>query len=164
MLQKILATAAAMMLLITPSIASDRSEVAQIAREYMNHYSAANMEAMEEFLAEEVIFSDPTAMGPNIDADGIYHEGRDEAVAALREFVESAHPIELGFIWDIVFESNGRVVFIGEVNALYPTEKEGQVFRWRSPQVTVVTIRDGKVVRHVDYANYAVPDRSLLSR
>jgi len=161
-MQKWFIAVAVTMLLITPSTAEDMSDSEKIAREYMNQYSAVNLEMMESYLAEDVIFSDPTAMGPDIASDGIYHEGRDEALAALREFVENAHPIELGFIWDTVFESNDRVVFIGEVNALYPTEKKGQVFRWQSPQVTVLTLREGKIIRHVDYANYATPDLSLL--
>ena len=51
---------------------------------------------------------------------------------------------------------------MGEVNALYPTETEGQTFRWHAPQVTVITVRDGQVIQHQDYANYASPDQSLL--
>ena len=80
----------------------------------------------------------------------------------LRSFSASYNPIELGFEWDTVFESNGRVVFMGHVNALYPARTEGQNFRWRAEQVTVVTVRDGVVIRHDDYANYANPEQGLI--
>lgn len=135
-----------------------------IAREYMAHYSVVDIDAMQTYWADDVVFSDPTALGPNTGPDGLQFESGEAAAAMLREFVEQNNPIELGFVWDTVFESNGRVVFMGEVNALYPTQTEGQIFRWRAPQVTVITIRDGQVVSQVDYADYDDADRSILVR
>ena len=82
--------------------------------------------------------------------------------ALLQDFVDQYHPIELGFVWDDVFESNSRVIFIGHVNALYPTQDPAQRFRWRSQQVTVVTVEDGRVVEHRDYANYPGAEQGLV--
>ena len=142
--------------------AQEMSEAEQLAREYMEHYSAVDWDAMEAFLAEDAVFADTTAMGPDYGEDGVMYEGRDEVMASLRSFSARYNPIELGFEWDTVFESNGRVVFMGHVNALYPARTEGQNFRWRAEQVTVVTVRDGKAIRHDDYANYATPEQGLI--
>jgi hypothetical protein len=142
--------------------AQEMNETERFARAYMEHYSAVDWDTMEGYLAEDVVFADPTAMGPDYGEDGALYEGREAVMEALRSFSASYNPIELGFEWDTVFESNGRVVFMGHVNALYPARTEGQNFRWRAEQVTVVTVRDGVVIRHDDYANYANPEQGLI--
>ncbi|WP_291843858.1 nuclear transport factor 2 family protein [Maricaulis sp.] len=133
-----------------------------IALTYMSHYSDVDWDAMEALLAEDVVFRDPTAESPELGAAGIAGNGRDAMMSLLRAFSETYHPIELGFEWDKVFTSNSRVVFVGHVNALYPAQEEGQVFRWRSEQVTVITVRDGLVVEHQDFANYVSPEQGLI--
>lgn len=153
---------AAIALFATGALAQPAPGAEHIAREYMAAYSAVDWDTMEGFLAGNAVFDDPTALGEDIGVDGLHHEGREAMMTALRAFADTYHPIELGFVWDTVFESNGRVVFMGEVNALYPTETEGQTFRWHAPQVTVITVRDGQVIQHQDYANYASPDQSLV--
>lgn len=162
MLRTLLLTALAALLTAAPAAAQDMSAAERTARTYMAHYSALELEAMAALLAEDVDFADPTALGDGIGPDGFAHHGRDETIELLQGFVDQFNPIELGFEWDYVFESNGRVVFMGHVNALYPTEAEGQVFRWRAEQVTVLTVRDGRIVRHIDYANYAGPQTGLV--
>lgn len=134
----------------------------ELARTYIDHYSRLDWDAMEALMAEDVVFSDATAQGEGIGADGLHHEGRAETMQALRDFSARYNPIELGFVWDDIFESNGRVVFIGHVNATFPTEDPGEVFRWRARQVSVVTVRDGLVVQHDDFANYATPEQSVI--
>jgi hypothetical protein len=157
-----LSAIAAIALFATGALAQPAPGAEHIARDYMAAYSAVDWGAMEGFLAETAVFEDPTALGEDIGVDGLYHAGRDATLTALRAFADTYHPIELGFVWDTVFESNGRVVFMGEVNALYPTETEGQTFRWRASQVTVITVRDGQVIHHQDFANYTAPDQSLV--
>lgn len=138
------------------------SAAESLAREYMVHYSAFDLDAMETYLAEDVIFSDPTALGEGLGEDGLYHEGRAHTMEALREFDAQYGVLELGFEWDTVFESNGRVVFTGHVNARYPTQDPDQHFRWRAEQVTVITVRDGQIIRQDDFANYAGPDQGMV--
>jgi ketosteroid isomerase-like protein len=145
-----------------PVAAQDMSEAEALARDYMVHYSAADWDGMEPYLAEDVVFSDPTALGEDAGPDGYLFESRAAAMAALRDFDARYNPIELGFEWDTVFESNNRVVFIGHVNARYPTEDPDQHFRWRAEQVTVLTVRDGQIVRQHDFVNYAAPERGLV--
>ena len=135
----------------------------EIARTYMAHYSNLELDAMEAMLADDVAFRDPTAETEEHGFDGLTSAGRDAMMGLLREFVETYDPIELGFEWDQIYTSNSRVIFIGHVNALYPTQTEGQNFRWRSDQVSVVTVRDGMVVRHDDFANYATPEQGMIA-
>ena len=139
------------------------AEAEAVARAYMALYSAVDWDGMEALLAENVRFRDTTAQSPDVGPDGYAEDSRDGMMAELRTFGETYNPIELGFEWDQVFTSNSRVVFIGHVNALYPTETPDQNFRWRAEQVTVITVRDGLVVSHQDFANYAHPEQGLVA-
>ncbi|WP_420430354.1 nuclear transport factor 2 family protein [Hyphobacterium sp.] len=123
-----------------------------IINAYMAAYSAADFDAMEPFMAEDVVFSDPTATG--LGEAGLLHHGRAETMAAVRDFAAEYNPIALNFEWDTVFESNDRYVFMGSVNALYPVEEDGMVYRWSAPQATVIRLRDGLVVEQFDFADY----------
>jgi ketosteroid isomerase-like protein len=144
-------------LFAAPSLAQDSDPEADAANQaiidaYMAAYSAADFDAMERFMAEDVVFTDPTAVG--MGETGLLHHGRDEIMAALREFDAQYNPIGLNFAWDTAYESNDRYVFMGRVNATYPVEQEGMVFRWSAPQTTVIHLRDGRVVEQFDFVDY----------
>lgn len=127
---------------------------------YMAAYSAADFEAMAPFMAEDVVFSDPTATG--LGEAGLLHHGREEIMTALREFDQQYNPIALNFEWDTTYESNGRYVFMGRVNATYPVEQDGMVFLWSAPQTTVIHLRDGLIVEQFDFADYEGAEQSLV--
>ena len=160
MLRTILISAA-LVLTGASAHAQEMSEVETVARAYMDAYSELDWPAMERFLAEDVIFADETSTDPE-HPGGIDLVGRDALRQTLDDFIAQYNPITLGFEWDTVFESNSRVVFIGHVNALYPTLDPAQRFRWRSQQVTVVTVEGGRVVEHRDYANYPGAEQGLI--
>jgi len=146
--------AAAVLLIGAPVLAQDHDEIERLARDYMEHYAAADWDAMAPMMAEDILFWDPTAVTDHTAEAGVRHEGREATLQALRAFSERYHPITLGFQWETVFESNGRVVFIGRSDARYPMDAPGRQFRWSAPQVTVLTMRGGLVVRHEDFADY----------
>lgn len=127
---------------------------------YMAAYSAADFEAMEGFMAEDVVFADPTATGQG--ETGLLHHGRDEIMTALREFDAQYNPIGLNFTWDTVFVSNNRYVFMGRVNATYPVEQDGMVFQWSAAQTTVIHLRDGLIVEQYDFADYEGAQQGLV--
>lgn len=162
MIRMMLGAAALSAALAGTANAQATTDAEELARTYMSHYSRIDWNAMEALMAEDVVFSDVTAQGEGIGPDGLHHEGRAETMQALRDFSAQYNPIELGFVWDDIFESNGRVVFIGHVNAIFPTGDPGEVFRWRARQVSVVTVRDGLVVQHDDFADYATPEQSVI--
>ncbi|WP_417476616.1 nuclear transport factor 2 family protein [Maricaulis sp.] len=157
-----LAALATLIALSANAGAQDVADAESVARAYMAAYSAVNLDAMEPLMAANMVFDDPTALGEGVGPDGIHRDGRDASLAMLREFITAYDPIELGFVWDTVFTSNDRVIFTGHVNALYPTATEGKHFRWRADQVSVITVRDGLVVHHQDFANYAAPEQGLV--
>lgn len=148
-------------LLASTALAQDDAAERAIVDAYMAAYSAADFDAMEEFMAEDVVFSDPTATDQG--ETGLLHHGRDEVMAALRSFAAQYQPLALGFEWTTVFESNDRYVFMGRVNATYPVEQEGMVYRWSAAQTTVVHLRHGKVVRQDDFADYEGAEAGLVA-
>lgn len=146
----------------TPAQADTVSPAEDLARTYMDYYASVDWDAMEPFLAEDVVFSDPTVIDDSLGATGLHETSREAMMALLRSFGTEYNPIELGFDWHTVFESNGRVVFMGHVNARYPTENPDQHFLWRAEQVTVITVQNGEIIRQDDFANYAGAQQSLV--
>ena len=159
---RIMVFATAMMLAAPPALAQDTGEAETVARAYMDAYSQVHWDGMAALMADDIVFADNTATGTD-NPDGIETEGRAALLEMLAGFEAQHHPIELGFVWDTIFSSNDTVVFIGHVNALYPTEDPAQRFRWRSQQVTAITVRDGLVVEHRDYANYPGAEQGLVT-
>lgn len=166
-MKRLIAALAALILLPAAALSQDAapemSETEQIARTYMDAYSRVDWDAVEALMHEEIDFRDPTALGEGLGADGLVHQGREDTMEALREFGAAYNPLGLNFEWDVIFESNGRVVFMGHVNATYPTDQEGQVFRWRAAQATVLELQDGQVIRHLDFADYAHAEQGLVA-
>jgi ketosteroid isomerase-like protein len=139
------------------AIAGEPSAAARIARDYLTAYSAIDTATMARLLSSDAVFADQTAPksegGPHLIA------GRDAFLAKLKTFGLER------IVYDVTtsFESNGRNVFIGRVSAYYP-QKDGTRLRWHSDIVTVVTVEDGKVVRHDDYANYTGAQQTVEKR
>lgn len=135
--------------------AGELSGAERLARDYLAAYSAVDTAAMARLLATEAVFADQTARP----ADGgpIVFNGRDTFLNQLKTYGLSRLEYELAD----VFESNGRVVFIGRVNAFYPRETGGTL-RFRSRIVTVITIEAGKVARHEDFADYTNAEKAVL--
>jgi ketosteroid isomerase-like protein len=130
----------------------ESSEAEEIAREYVSAYSAADWDAMALLMADDFVFMDrtsPVIGGEEFDKDG--------TLAMLEEYETRGRIVGLFLDFPRVFSSNGVVVFSGHVNALSLTSDPDYGVRWRAEQVLIVTVRDGQVVRHDDYANYAQP-------
>ena len=141
--------------------AGESSAVEQVARAYMQAYSDANWDAMAPYMGDEYVLIDRTNPDPEFQPE---HRGRDTALAMMRAFGRDQGVIELGFEFPTVFESNNIVVFSGFVNVHAAPPGVDYAYRWRAEQVTVLTIRDDRVVRHEDYANYRTPTTTRLPR
>jgi len=135
--------------------AGEPSSAERLARDYLSAYAAVDTVAMARLLASDAVFADQTARP----ADGgpIVLNGRDTFLQKLKTYGLSRLEYELAD----VFESNGRVVFVGHVNAFYPRESAGTL-RFRSRIVTVITVDAGKVARHEDFADYANAEKKVL--
>ena len=124
-----------------------------IARQYVDAYSAADWDAMEPLMSDDFVFVDRTS------PDLANHEfqGRDAALTMFRDFGRRGRIVGLFLDFPVVFESQGVAVFSGSVNALSRAPEPGYGLRWSAEQVIILTVRDGRVVRHEDYANYTAP-------
>lgn len=129
---------------------STQSPAEQVARQYVAAYSAADWDAMEPFMSDDFVLVDRTH--PQL--AGQKFEGRSAVLAMLRDFGERGGVRGLFLDFPVVFESSGIVVFTGHVNTLSRAPEVGFGLRWRADQVTILTVREGKVVRHEDFANY----------
>ena len=140
---------------------SEPSAVEQVARDYMDAYSRANWDGMAPYMGDEYVLIDRTNPDPSFQPE---HHGREAALQMMRAFGRDQGVIELGFEFPTVFESNNIVVFSGFVNVYAAPPGVDYAYRWRAEQVTVLTIRDSRVVRHEDYANYRTPTATRLPR
>ena len=135
--------------------AGEPSAAERLARDYLAAYSAADTVAMARFLSYDAVFADQTARP----ADGgpIVLIGRDVFLKQFQTYGLKRLEYELAN----VFESNGRVVFIGHVNASYP-RSAGGTSRFRSRIITVITVEAGQVARHEDFADYTNAEKTVL--
>lgn len=155
----IMISAAALSLAVQDA-AADTSTIDE-ARAYMAAYSELDLEAMRDWLNEETVFVDET-WARNGNPEPHVHNGEDEFIVTLQNFIDQYNPQGMNFEWDYIFESNDRVVFSGWVNALYPTDDPEQLYRWRTRQVTVLTLQDSQVIHHRDFAGYESVEDGLV--
>lgn len=155
---------AALILLFAANAAAQErapSEAERAARAYIAEYSAANWSGMAPYMAEDFVLIDRTNPDPGFAPE---HRSPAATLEMLRRFGEENGVIELGFDFPTVFESNGIVVFQGHVNMYAAPPGRDHAIRWRTEQVTVLTMRDGRVVRHEDYANYTAATMTRVDR
>lgn len=137
------------------------SSTMAVAQAYMQAYSNADWDTMGDYMAEDFVLIDRTNPDPGFEPE---HRGRDVALQMLRNFGAEQGVIDLGMEFPVVFESNDIVVFSGHVNIEAAPPGADYGYRWRTEMVSVLTMRDGRVVRHEDYANYRTPTTTRLPR
>lgn len=135
------------------------NESEKIARAYMQAYSDADWDAMEPFMAEDFVLVDRTNPDPSFAPE---YKGPDAALTMMRAFGRDQGVIELGFEFPVVFESNNIVVFSGFVNVHAAPPGADYAYKWRTEQVSVVTVQEGQVTRHEDFANYGAAKMTRL--
>lgn len=146
-------------LLIAAPATADESDVSaqgsaamRIAMDYIDAYGAFDLERVETFYAEDAVFTDPTSF-EFTDFGAPYHwEGREAIIRELHELKTESGVVAVTYKSSQVYEASGRVVFVADLQPVYNT-KEG-VVRTQVPIVTIVTVRNGKVIEHRDYADY----------
>lgn len=145
--------AAALLLFAGPACAQDDpASVERVARAYLAAYEAADVERLSGLAAEDIEFRDDSApAGPG---GGPYHfVGRDAWLSGLRGFVTDGGLIDMRQTHDLSYQSGSQMVFVGRVDARYRAPSGG-VFHFRTRIVTVLTVRNGLVWRHIDVADY----------
>lgn len=132
-----------------PSYAEVSAQTAPVGEAYIAAYTSRDWDALEPLLADDASFHDPTATL-------VFGDIRSETRAAMME------RFRVGYAGLTHMEWSGiRTIVAGEVAVA-----EG-VLHWGldigggktvdsvTPMVIVVTVKDGKVVSHRDYIDYA---------
>lgn len=147
-----LAAAFAVLAIAGPVASQDRPEdIERIAREFVAAYESVNIDALRALSAEDLVSVDESAPAS---AGGPYRfEGREAWLSGLEGFVREGGLIEIRQFHDTVWQSGEKVVFIGRFDARY-RDPRGGVQHVKGRIVTVIAVRNGKVVRHEDIADY----------
>lgn len=117
------------------------------ATAYLDAYQAFDLERLEALYAEDATFDDPTSLLlTGVNGAPFVFRGRDAILNGIRFWMQNS-VTSLRYDVEEIYESSGRVVFIGAATANGPS-------RWRFRIVTIVTIENGLVVEHRDYTDY----------
>lgn len=144
---------------VTSALGQSQSET--VARAYMAAYSRADWDAMVPFMAEDYVLIDKTNPDPTFVSE---YRGVEATLKMLKAFGKDQGVIELGFEFPTVFESNDVVVFSGYVNTYAAPPGLTYAYKWRAEQVTALSVKNGKITQHVDYANYKGAKTTVLPR
>lgn len=132
--------------------AADAQSSEAVARAYMDAYQTIDWDRMAGFYADDAEFYDP---GPPEEEGGVIHwVGRDAIMAKLNEYRINTGVLGIDYGDAKVFPVGDATVFSAAMDATYPGPDD-QIVHWRTDVVTVVTVKDGKVVRHDDFPYYA---------
>lgn len=152
-----LALAATLGLCATPVSAEELSASdanIKVAEDYLAAYSTFKVEKMEPFLADDMEFRDPTSAAPGKDGNGYNFDGKTAVMEGLGDFASRQKDFYLNYDLERRYESNGVVVFIAQLTYTVHT-KTDETITGTAPIVTAVTVKDGKIVRHVDLFDYS---------
>ena len=122
---------------------------APVADAYFAGYISRDWDALEQLLAEGASFQDPTATHV---FGGVLSEGREAMMQRFR--VGYAGITEMDFVTDRRMVSGDIAIYEGALHWGLDLG-DGTVVRSVTPMVIVLTVEDGKVVRHRDYVDYA---------
>lgn len=136
-----------------PALAQDRPEdVQRIATAFVEAYGTLDLDTLAALAAEDIVVVDESA--PSGDWGGPYRfNGRDAWLEGMAGFARDGGLIDMRQEHDQSWQSGEKMIFIGRVDARYRAEAGG-VVHVRGRIVTIITVRDGKVVRHEDVADY----------
>ncbi|MEE2526704.1 nuclear transport factor 2 family protein [Hyphobacterium sp. HN65] len=123
------------------------TEALRVARAYVDAYNRLDVDTMDLLAADDITFIDRTAP-----AGQPQRVGRAEVIEGFRQLAGRG-AFDLGFVPAVSFESNNVAVFSGAMDARFRLQ-DGRVYHWRSPVVITVTVADGHIIDHTDFADY----------
>mgnify|MGYP003700444075 CR=1 FL=1 len=141
----------------TSAIATEKAGgegAVDIAERYLAAYSTFDTEKMAPLLSDDMVFTDPTKPPEMNDGQVFTHVGKKAVLTALGGYASLYEEFSLDYKIDRRYESNGAVVFVGDVTYNILTDA-GQTLTGTAPIVTVVKVNNGKIARHTDYYDYA---------
>ena len=137
--------------------AAKQSESAQSAAKYADTIHVGDcVEMMNAMPADSVdmVFADPTSTEQNADGGAFMFDGKDAVLKGLGDYAAQYKSFSVDYDIERRYESNGVVVFVAELTYNLVTNDD-QTFSGAAPIVTAITVKDGKVVKHLDLYDYA---------
>ncbi len=124
------------------------------AEDYLAAYSTFKVENMAPYMADDMVFTDPTSTNQGADGGSFTYEGKVAVMKGLGDYAAQYKDFSLEYDLERRYESNGVVVFVGAITYTL-VSPSNQTFTGTAPIVTAITVKDGKVVRHEDLYDYA---------
>lgn len=159
-MKAIIAAATTLSLIVAPAFSEDAfaeeassADVISLAEDYLAAYSTFDTAKFGPFYADNAVFSDPTSHGFAPGGGAFEYDGKAAIVKGLGDYAAQYKSFSVHYDLERRYESGGVVVFIAALT-YESTSKDGKVYTGTNPVVTVVEVRDGKVVRHTDYYDY----------
>ena len=152
---------AALALVATPLAAAEAVEeptksdaIVSVAEDYLAAYSTFNVDTMAPFMADDMIFADPTSTEQNADGGAFMFNGKDAVLKGLGDYAAQYKSFSVAYDVERRYESNGVVVFVAQLTYDLMTN-EDKHYAGTAPIVTAITVKDGKIVKHLDLYDYA---------
>ena len=138
------------LLLSAAAMAQDAEpDINAVADAYLEAYQAFDIDRIETLVTEDFDFSDPTSDTlPN----PFNYSGRDTVLSNWRAYRSTVDTHRFEYSIERRYAYSGHVVLIGQI-AFYATGN-GTEASGHAPIVTILTVRDGQVAAHRDYADY----------
>jgi ketosteroid isomerase-like protein len=131
----------------TPDYAQMAKSSADVGATYLAAYFQKDWATLEQLLAENATFSDPTA------SRLFGAAGKTGKVAIMQAFRDHYAAISFNFHQERSWVAIDHVVFTGQLSWTYQLQK-GQLKVEKMPLMVVLHVVDGQVVSHQDYADY----------
>lgn len=151
----ILRTTAAAAAFFAFALAEDSSQesIVDLASNYLAAYSTFDVNKMAPFFAENAVFTDPTSNNQIPGVEEFTFDGKEAILKGLGDYASGYNSFSVHYDVKRRYESSGNVVFIADLTYKGETKK-GDAFSGGAPIVTVIKVKDGKIVRHTDYFDY----------
>ncbi|MCB2112875.1 MAG: nuclear transport factor 2 family protein [Parvularculaceae bacterium] len=130
-----------------------QSSVVDTASNYLAAYSTFDVAKMAPFYADDAVFTDPTSNDQIPGFEEFTFDGKDAILRGLGDYAAGYKSFSVHYDVKRRYESADNVVFIADLTYKGETKK-GEPFAGGAPIVTVIKVKDGKVVRHTDYFDY----------
>ena len=154
-MKRLIAACAAGFVLVSGATAEDMSsaEIVSVAEHYLDAYSTYDVAGMAPYLADDMVFIDPTSTNQNAEGGPFDFEGKAAVLKGLGDYAAQYKSFKLDYDVERRFESNGVVVFVADVSYV-AVARDDNTYTGSVPVVTAITVRDGKVVKHLDLYDY----------
>lgn len=137
-------------ILSTISLHAHAQDLKTLSRQYIDAYFSMDQDKYGEFLAEDVIWSDPT--WSEVDPNNKPVSGK---VAVLTHLKTATMGLtNLSYSIEEHFVSGPIAVFEGIMKYTFTDNSSGKAFDFSLREVSVLEFRKDKIIKHTDYSDF----------